>query len=192
MVAQPWAAAHRRAARPAGTPAVAPPSGGTYNPPTVDLVLDSPTAAETHRLGVVLGRCLPAGCLVLLAGPLGAGKTTLAQGIAEGLGVSARVISPSFTLVREYAGAGRDLVHMDFYRLEGEAEVRDLAVDDYLEGDAVIVVEWPERAPGLAADEMLSVRIELVAAGRELHASAHGAAAEAALGAMAAAARSAS
>lgn len=136
-----------------------------------------------QALGAVLGRRLPAGACVLLSGPLGAGKTTLAQGLGAGLGVSGTVASPTFTLIREHAGPpGRPgLVHMDFYRLNGDADARDLGVDDYLAGTDVVAIEWAERAPALLPRADLVVTIEIVDVGRRVLLAAHGAAAEAAL-----------
>ena len=98
---------------------------------------------ETAALGRDLGRTLRAGDVVLLDGPLGAGKTAFARGIAEGLGCDGDdVSSPTFTIVQEYRGK-ISLQHVDLYRLKPE-EVDDLALEDLLEGN-VMAVEWPER-----------------------------------------------
>lgn len=96
---------------------------------------------EMHRLGVRLGRALRAGDLVLLTGPLGAGKTTLTRGIGEGLGVRGPVQSPTFVLARTHPSlvGGAPLVHVDAYRLAGSDELEDLDLD--FEG-AVVVAEW--------------------------------------------------
>ena len=147
----------------------------------------SATEAQTRALGEALGRELPAGALVLLQGVLGAGKTTFAQGMARGLGIVERVISPSFVLIREHAGIGDrpGLVHMDFYRLAQRSEALDLGIEDYLSSDAVVAVEWPERDPKLTADDVLRVRIALTSDGRRLDIHAQGARAERALAALA-------
>jgi tRNA threonylcarbamoyladenosine biosynthesis protein TsaE len=98
---------------------------------------------ETAAAGRDLGRKLTAGTVVLLEGPLGAGKTAFARGIADGLGCDPEdVSSPTFTIVQEYRGRLR-LQHVDLYRLKPE-EVDDLALEDLLEG-SVIAVEWPDR-----------------------------------------------
>jgi tRNA threonylcarbamoyladenosine biosynthesis protein TsaE len=145
-------------------------------------------AAAMRALGVALGRVVAPGTALLLSGPLGAGKTTLAQGIGEGLGVEGPVVSPTFTLLRELGGAGARaaLVHMDFYRLADAAEVAALGVADYLDGDAVVVIEWPERAPGLDPRDTLRLRLEPQGDGRRVTVEAQGERAAAALATLAA------
>ena len=130
-----------------------------YNRRMATLTLFSGGAEATRQLGAALGRVLRPGSLILLDGPLGAGKTTLAQGIAAGLGVTEPVVSPSFTLVREYVcAAGQRLVHMDFYRLSGNREVVDLGIEDYLGTEDIVVIEWPERAGHLGC---ATIRVSL-------------------------------
>jgi tRNA threonylcarbamoyladenosine biosynthesis protein TsaE len=124
----------------------------------VNLVLT--TAADTLEFGQRLGKLLEPGDLVLLAGPLGAGKTVLAKGIADGLGVLGRVSSPTFIIAREHRpspdGRGIPLVHADAYRLAGHLdELDDLDLDTELV-DAVLVVEWGENlAERLSGDHLL-------------------------------------
>jgi tRNA threonylcarbamoyladenosine biosynthesis protein TsaE len=99
--------------------------------------------AETIALGRDLGRRLAGGDVILLAGPLGAGKTAFARGLAEGLGCdTSAVASPTFTIVHEYPGPV-PLQHVDLYRLNAE-EVDDLGLEDLMEGH-VLAVEWPDR-----------------------------------------------
>jgi tRNA threonylcarbamoyladenosine biosynthesis protein TsaE len=99
--------------------------------------------AETTAVGRIVGKTLGPGDAVLLMGPLGAGKTAFARGLAEGLGNDPEsVSSPTFTIVQEYSGRVR-MQHVDLYRLS-EAEVDDLALEDLWE-DSVLVVEWPDR-----------------------------------------------
>ena len=112
------------------------------------------TAAEMRALGRRLGGLVRAGDLLLLAGPLGAGKTTLVQGLGEALGVRGRVTSPTFVIARVHPplAGGPALVHVDAYRLGGLAEVDDLDLD--LDG-SVTVIEWGEGlAEGLSADRL--------------------------------------
>ncbi|HKN56806.1 MAG TPA: tRNA (adenosine(37)-N6)-threonylcarbamoyltransferase complex ATPase subunit type 1 TsaE [Amycolatopsis sp.] len=112
--------------------------------------------------GRALGRSLRAGDLVLLSGPLGAGKTTLTRGIADGLGVGGRVSSPTFVLARVHpAGpSGVPLVHVDAYRLGGDlSELDDLDLDADLERSAV-VVEWGEGTADRLSSDHLVVRLD--------------------------------
>lgn len=118
--------------------------------------LEAPTAEDTRRLGAGLARTLRAGDLVLLTGDLGAGKTTLTQGIGEGLRVRGPVTSPTFVIARGHPSlvGGAALVHVDAYRLGGVAELDDLDLDTALD-EAVTVVEWGEGvAEGLAPDRL--------------------------------------
>jgi len=111
-----------------------------------------------------LARQLMPNGLVLLTGPLGAGKTVLVKGLARGLGIDPREIqSPTFTLVREHQGTRGRLVHLDLYRLESE-QTTSIGIDELLVGTGVKAVEWPERLPsdlrstlaGLSVDIRLS------------------------------------
>ena len=109
--------------------------------------------ADTEDVGRQLAAGLRAGQVLLLSGPLGAGKTALTRGLASGLGCDVDAVSsPTFTLVQEYAGPIR-LQHVDLYRLAPD-EVDDLALEDLLD-DAVMVVEWPERWQHAPADAIV-------------------------------------
>ena len=103
--------------------------------------------------------------MVLLSGPLGAGKTTLAQGIAEGIGVADYVTSPTFTIVNEYRpphpSAHPPLYHIDLYRITGAMEAIDFGLEEYLGGAGVSVVEWAEQASEALPAEYLLVRFEV-------------------------------
>lgn len=104
----------------------------------------------TQRLGITLGQSLPEGSVILLEGDLGAGKTTLVQGIGEGLGITEAIVSPTFTLINEYTEGRIPLYHLDLYRLE-PAEVTALNLESYWEGIEValgiVAIEWAERMP---------------------------------------------
>jgi tRNA threonylcarbamoyladenosine biosynthesis protein TsaE len=115
------------------------------------------SARSTEALGAALAPALEIGDLVAILGPLGAGKTRLAAGIARGLGVAARVRSPSFTLVNEYAGR-IPLVHLDLYRLE-EPAVDGLGLEELVSRGAV-VVEWAERLPPVWLEDALEIDID--------------------------------
>ena len=115
--------------------------------------------AETIALGVQLAHALPPHAVVLLIGNLGAGKTTLAKGIVQGLGAAAPddVSSPTFTLIHEY-GEGR-VYHIDLYRLEEPREVATLGLEELFDRDAVVLIEWGERFPQLMPDDRVEIHI---------------------------------
>ena len=106
--------------------------------------------AATNRLGLTLGQMLPAGSVILLEGDLGAGKTTLVQGLGKGLGITESIVSPTFTLINEYTQGRLDLYHLDLYRLD-EKEVEALNLESYWEGIEVplgiVAIEWSEKMP---------------------------------------------
>jgi len=111
------------------------------------VVADRVTASEdeTQAVGRELAATLHAGDVLLLAGDLGAGKTTFVRGLAEGLGIDpAEVSSPTFTLVHEYRGNGLTLYHADLYRLE-RAATDDLGLEEFGLKDGVLAIEWPDR-----------------------------------------------
>jgi tRNA threonylcarbamoyladenosine biosynthesis protein TsaE len=112
------------------------------------------TLALARRFGAEHG-----GGLVLLYGGLGAGKTLFARGYAEGLGISAHVSSPSYTLMNEYFGADLAMYHLDLYRLNCLEEVVDIGLFDVLELGHPCLVEWPERVEELASLPHLEVRL---------------------------------
>jgi tRNA threonylcarbamoyladenosine biosynthesis protein TsaE len=119
------------------------------------------TADDTRRFGRRLATLLRAGDLVLLSGGLGAGKTTLTQGIGDGLGVRGPVTSPTFVIARVHPplGEGPPLVHVDAYRLGGLAEVDDLDLDASLD-ESVTVVEWGEGKVEDLSDDRLEVGLQ--------------------------------
>ena len=118
----------------------------------------STSEEETLRLGRVLGSCLIPGMTVLLSGDLGTGKTVFVRGVGQELGVM-RVRSPSFTLVNEYRTKNFSLVHVDLYRLDSES-VDDLEIQDYIDLDSVLFVEWPERWKTPPESSVLKIKIE--------------------------------
>lgn len=120
------------------------------------IATDSPEA--TREWGKNLARLLRPGDVILLAGELGAGKTTFTQGLAEGLGVKGPVTSPSFALAHEYSGR-LPLYHLDLYRLDQPQAVAAIGLDEYLEADGVTVVEWAENLGPLGPEAYLGLEI---------------------------------
>jgi len=114
---------------------------------------------ETHALGEKIGASAGENMVVLLSGDLGAGKTTLTQGIAKGLGVRRNVTSPTFTILKIYRGR-MPLYHIDAYRLEGVTQ--DLGFEELMEDDGLTVIEWSQFIPEIIPDEYLSVSIHLL------------------------------
>jgi tRNA threonylcarbamoyladenosine biosynthesis protein TsaE len=117
------------------------------------------TPEDTHTLGRELAGVLRAGDLIVLVGPLGAGKTALTQGIGAGLGVREAVTSPTFVIARVHRDGRLPLVHVDAYRLGGVADVDDLDLDASAE-ESVTVVEWGQGLVEHLADEHLEVRLD--------------------------------
>lgn len=124
----------------------------------MEAVLPLPDLSATRALGARLGARLFPGALVLLYGDLGTGKTSLAQGVAQGLGVAGPVQSPTFTLVSEYPEARVPLRHADLYRLEDPREAWALDLAERVGVDGAWVVEWPDR---VGADTWPQDRLEI-------------------------------
>jgi len=124
----------------------------------------SHSPAETEALGEKLGRTAGRGTVVALSGDLGAGKTQFVKGLARGLEISARVHSPTFTLVNEYGGGRLKLFHLDLYRLETSAQILSAGVEEFLSPDGVSVIEWAERIYDLRFTiyDLKKVQIEIV------------------------------
>lgn len=140
---------------------------------SLKLDIISHSAAQTQRLGVRLGELLQGGELLLLDGQLGTGKTTFTQGLAQGMGITDNINSPTFTLLKEYAGQPRStsqsnskllvgpaLYHFDLYRLDNPEEIFDLGFEDYFYGIGVCVVEWAEKA--LWPTDHLHIRLKML------------------------------
>lgn len=124
--------------------------------------LTSNSAAETRKIGEKIGKLLKKGDVVSLTGKLGAGKTTMIQGIARGLGVDKKqyVRSPSFVLVHEYKGK-MPVYHMDLYRLSGK-EIDELGYEEYLFSEGVCMIEWAERITKPFDDRWLQIKLEFL------------------------------
>ena len=116
------------------------------------------SAAETQAMAAAIADLCRPGDVVVLAGEMGAGKTAFAQGFARGLGITDRVTSPTFTIVREYSGPGLALHHLDVYRLEHMREVLELGIGEMLDEDAVMLVEWGDAVLPALGDLYLEIR----------------------------------
>lgn len=123
--------------------------------------------SSSESATIELGRRIGAACrgaeIVLLDGPLGAGKTCLAGGLAAGMGIDEPAVSPTFVILRSYRGnRGLTLHHFDFYRLSSEDDLDTIGWEDCLTDDAVALVEWPERCPSLFENHTLALKFEVV------------------------------
>ncbi|MCX6828232.1 MAG: tRNA (adenosine(37)-N6)-threonylcarbamoyltransferase complex ATPase subunit type 1 TsaE [candidate division Zixibacteria bacterium] len=127
----------------------------------IDIIITG-SEEETIRTGRRFAAILQNGDLVVLTGPLGAGKTCFIKGIALGLGVKEEEIkSPSFTLVNEYYGS-RPLFHFDLYRMKLVSELYQIGWDDYLLRDGIVVVEWGEKAEEFLPEKRVEVAIDII------------------------------
>ena len=117
---------------------------------------------DTIAMGRTIARSLPQKICVLLIGNLGAGKTTLAKGIIHGLGFAEpdEVASPTFTLIHEY-GEGR-VYHIDLYRLDKPEQIATLGLEDIFDREAVVLIEWGERFPGLMPPHRIEIRLSAI------------------------------
>ena len=122
------------------------------------LELVSHGADETHAIGFRLGLTAKAGHVILMTGELGTGKTTMAQGIAEGLGVAERPRSPTFVMATEYMGR-LPFYHLDLYRVEQVAELSEIGLDEYVSAQGVTVIEWADKAPEMFLSECLWISL---------------------------------
>ena len=115
---------------------------------------------QTKAFGKALGREALAGTVIALIGDLGAGKTTLTKAIAEGLGITEPITSPTFTIVQEYHSGRLPLYHFDVYRIDDPDEMYELGYEDYFYGDGVSVVEWADKIEDLLPEDAVILRIE--------------------------------
>jgi tRNA threonylcarbamoyladenosine biosynthesis protein TsaE len=125
----------------------------------ISMTIYSESERDTCDAGRALAGRLLSGGIIALYGDLGAGKTAFVRGLAEGLGVTERVTSPTFTIVNEYLGS-IPLFHFDLYRLKSAGELYDLGWDDYLDRNGVIAAEWTENAEDAFPADVIQVRIE--------------------------------
>ena len=123
-------------------------------------ILETFGEEETRAFGKALGETAVPGEVICLDGDLGVGKTVLAQGFAEGLGIKGPVASPTFTIVQNYGNGRLPFYHLDVYRLEDEDELEAIGGSEMLDGDGVCLVEWGSRVAGLLPPGTIYVLIE--------------------------------
>ena len=121
----------------------------------------SNSPAETEAIGRQLADNVDAGSVLALKGELGSGKTLFTQGLVAGLGSTAAVTSPTFTIVHEYQGGRLPVYHFDFFRLENRRAAARLGLDDYFFGEGVSVIEWADRFPELVPEQARWISFEI-------------------------------
>lgn len=121
----------------------------------------SNSAAETEQFAQRFASEVESGSVLALKGDLGAGKTQFVKGFVAGLGSSAAVASPTFTIVHEYPGGRLPVYHFDFFRLEDRQSVARLGLDDYVFGDGVCVIEWADRFPDFVPEQARWISFEI-------------------------------
>ncbi len=133
------------------------------------------TPQELEYLGSRMAQLVLPGDFIALDGDLGAGKTLFSQGVAQGLGVTEEISSPTFTIIHEYESGRLPLYHMDVYRLKHPEEMYDLGYEEYFYGEGVTLVEWAQMIESLLPEDYLSIEISVIPEGRELQLHPHGA-----------------
>ena len=123
-------------------------------------LMGSSSPEETYAIGRRLGQLAEPGDIVTLSGDLGTGKTVFAKGFAEGLGIADDVTSPTFTIIKEYRDGRLPLAHFDAYRIADPDEMYAIGYEDYLSGDFVCLIEWPEMIEELIPGDAIGVRLE--------------------------------
>jgi tRNA threonylcarbamoyladenosine biosynthesis protein TsaE len=125
----------------------------------VTFISNSP--AETEAIGRQLAKDVKAGSVLALKGELGSGKTLFTKGLVAGLGSSAAVTSPTFTMVHEYQGGRLPIYHFDFFRFENRESAARLGVEDYFFSDGISVIEWADRFPDLVPEQARWISFEM-------------------------------
>ena len=123
------------------------------------MVFESLCAEDTYNFGRMLGEKVPAGTVICLSGELGTGKTLFSKGFAKGLSVDEPIVSPTFTIVQEYKDGRLPLYHFDTYRIVDPYEMDEIGFDDYLYGDGICLIEWPEMVEELLPEKRIEIKI---------------------------------
>ncbi len=117
------------------------------------------SAAETEKIGELLGNTVKDGSVVAMFGDLGAGKTAFTRGFTKGMGINCDVSSPTFALVNEYRGKKRTLYHFDMYRISGWDDLYSTGYFDYLDAGGCLIIEWSENIEAILPDDCIRVTI---------------------------------
>ena len=125
------------------------------------MIICTNNSLETIALGQAIGELLRSGDVVALFGELGSGKTTLAKGIARGVGVTAEVYSPTFTIIHEHSGRV-PFYHLDLYRMSGQEDAEMIGIEEYLYGEGIVVIEWAERAKALLLAHRIDINLKFL------------------------------
>lgn len=124
------------------------------------MIYESTSAEMTAELGRKIGKALNPGDIICIDGNLGVGKTVFTQGVAEGLGITESVCSPTFTLVQEYHEGRIPLYHFDVYRISGPWDMDDLGYEEYFYGNGVCMIEWGSMIDELLPANTIFIKIE--------------------------------
>lgn len=116
---------------------------------------------DTERVGKIIANCLEKGTVICLDGDLGVGKTALTGFIAKEFGVKEHVVSPTFTIIKEYEGK-LPFYHMDVYRIESEDNMYDLGYEEYIYSEGVTVIEWSKLIEGILPEERINIQIKRI------------------------------
>lgn len=131
------------------------------------------TETDMQNFSGRLAAMIPAGAVLFLSGPLGAGKTTFTRGFLRGLGYAGKVKSPTYTLVEPYDIAGRKLFHFDFYRLNDPKELEHIGIREYFSASNLCLIEWPDKGLAWLPEPDLACYIAVMGQGREIRIEAH-------------------
>ena len=123
-------------------------------------VIDSFCAKDTYELGEKIGQMAKPGMVISLTGDLGVGKTVFTQGVADGLGITEPVNSPTFTIVQIYEEGRMPFYHFDVYRIGDVEEMEEIGYEDCFYGEGVCLIEWSQLIPEILPDEVIRIRIE--------------------------------
>ena len=124
------------------------------------MVIETNQEKETYALGVQMGQSAKPGAVYTLVGDLGVGKTVFTQGVAEGLGITEPVNSPTFTIIQEYESGRMPFYHFDVYRIGDIEEMEEIGYDDYFYGNGICLIEWANLIEEILPEQIIEITIE--------------------------------